>query len=158
MDCNYYPFIKDLTTLGVPILLSTGMHLSGEICKTVEIIKDAGVELTLFHCVATYPTKYDEVNLSYLNFLKSLQPDRLGLSDHSEDNDLVLMSIPYGIDIIEKHITLDKTQDGPDHPFALDREGCLLWRQKTNQAVLVWAMVIRTFPRGKRRTERYIGV
>lgn len=136
MDCNYYSFLKDLSSLKVPLLLSTGMSVREEIIKAVEIIQKAGVSLTLFHCTATYPTNYDEANLSFFDFLKTLQPEFLGLSDHSENNDLGIMSVVYGVDVIEKHITLDKRQQGPDHPFAMDAEDCRLWREKTDQAII----------------------
>ena len=132
MDCNYFPFIKNLANLNVPILLSTGMANKYEIMKSVEILLNKNIDLTLFHCTATYPTKYQEANLDFLKFLDSLNPTKLGLSDHSENNDLVLMSIPYGVHVIEKHITVDKTQPGPDHPFALDFDGMVDWRAKTD--------------------------
>ena len=134
MDCNYYPFIADLCTLKVPLLLSTGMSTIDEIYKSVSIIKKNNVSLTLFHCVATYPTKYEEANMSFLQTLKDFEPDHLGFSDHSGDNDLIMVAIPYGIDVVEKHITLDKTQDGPDHPFALNPDECELWRKKVDNA------------------------
>jgi sialic acid synthase SpsE len=136
MDCNYLPFIDDLSRLDVPILLSTGMANKHEIMKSVDILLNNNIDITLFHCTATYPTKYEEANLDFLNFLKSLKPSKLGLSDHSKNNDLVLMSIPYGVSVIEKHITSDKDQTGPDHSFALDLDGMLDWRSKTDNGSL----------------------
>lgn len=136
MDCNYYPFISDLCSLKVPLLLSTGMSTIDEIYKSVNIIKKNSIPLTLFHCVATYPTRYEEANMSFLQTLKDFEPDHLGFSDHSGDNDLIMVAIPYGIDVVEKHITLDKTQDGPDHPFALNPDECSLWRKKVDNALL----------------------
>jgi len=136
MDCNYYPFLKQISDLNVPVLLSTGMANKYEIMKAVDIFYEKNIDLTLFHCTATYPTKYEEANISFLNFLKSLKPNKLGLSDHSENSDLVLMSIPYGVNVIEKHITICKKQSGPDHNFALDYKGMTEWRNKTDNALL----------------------
>ena len=134
MDCNYYSFLEDLCSLRVPILLSTGMSTIDEIYKSVHILKRNNIPLTLFHCVATYPTRYEEANMSFLQLLRDFEPDHLGFSDHSPNNDLIMMAVPFGVDVIEKHITLDKTQDGPDHPFALDPADCLLWREKADNA------------------------
>ena len=135
MDCNYYPFINDLCSLGVPLLLSTGMSTIDEIYKAVNIIKRNNVPLTLFHCVATYPTKYKEANMFFLKTLKDFEPEHLGFSDHSSDNDLIMAAIALGVDVIEKHITLNKQQEGPDHPFALNPEECVLWRHKVDTAL-----------------------
>lgn len=136
MDCNYYPLLKQLSMLNVPILLSTGMADKFEIIKAVDILGEKNTDLSLFHCTATYPTKYDEANLEFFKFLSSLHPTRLGLSDHSENNDLVLMSIPYGVSVVEKHITSDKSQTGPDHSFALDYAGMIDLRTKVNNGLL----------------------
>jgi len=122
MDCNYYPFLEDLSKLNIPLLLSTGMATKEEIIKASDIILKNQNDLTLFHCTSTYPTAYNEVNLEFLRFLKTLSP-KIGLSDHSQKNDIAMMSLVYGVCKIEKHITLDKTTDGPDHPFALDKMG-----------------------------------
>ena len=136
MDCNYYPFIEDLCSLNTPLLLSTGMADRYEIMKSVELILQNNIDLTLFHCTSSYPTKYGEANLEFLKFLSLLNPTKLGLSDHAENNDLVLMSIPYGISVVEKHITSNKSQPGPDHSFALDFEGMVDWRNKTDNGLL----------------------
>lgn len=122
MDCNYLPLIHDLAQLNVPLLLSTGMANRCEIIDAFETITAYHDNVTLFHCVSTYPTLYGEVNLSFFEFLKTLTP-HIALSDHSEKNDIAMMSVVYGIKAVEKHITLDKTQDGPDHAFALDAQG-----------------------------------
>lgn len=124
MDCNYYPFLSKLSKLGIPLLLSTGMATQQEVIIAVDTILQNQSDLTLFHCTSTYPTQYNEVNLEFLHFLKMLVP-KIGLSDHSEYNDIAMMSIVYGVSVIEKHITLDKNQDGPDHPFALDKAGLI---------------------------------
>jgi sialic acid synthase SpsE len=133
MDCTYYPFLKELAKYHVPILLSTGMSNKYEIMKAAEIFLEQNVDLTLFHCTATYPTKSEEANMDFLNFIRSLNANRIGLSDHSENNDLVIMSIPYGVTAIEKHITLNKNQEGPDHSFALDIKGMNNWVKKVNE-------------------------
>jgi len=133
MDCNYYPFLADLASLGTPLLLSTGMANQFEIIKAAEIILASCDDLVLFHCVSTYPTRYEEVNLNQFEFLKSVHP-KIGLSDHCEENDIAMMSLVYGVSVIEKHITLDKCQDGPDHLFALDKKGLMDLRKKVDQA------------------------
>lgn len=132
MDCNHFRFLEQLTTLGVPLMISTGMANKDEIANAMSILKKGVAPVTLFHCIATYPANYEEGNISFFNYLTSLEPDVLGLSDHSMNNDLIALSIPFGISVIEKHITLDNKQDGPDHGFALDEEGCIQWRTGTD--------------------------
>ncbi|MDD2830176.1 MAG: N-acetylneuraminate synthase family protein [Sulfuricurvum sp.] len=122
MDCNHIPFIHELSKLQVPLLLSTGMATRAEIIDAFETISAYHSDITLFHCVSTYPTLYPEVNLSFFEFLKTLTLN-IALSDHSEKNDIAMMSVVYGIKAVEKHITLDKNQLGPDHSFALDAQG-----------------------------------
>lgn len=122
MDCNYYQFLDELSRLKIPLLLSSGMATKAEIIKASNTILKNQTDLTLFHCTSTYPTKYSEVNLEFLKFLKGISP-QIGLSDHSQKNDIAMMSLVYGVSKIEKHITLDKNQDGPDHAFALDKDG-----------------------------------
>lgn len=122
MDCNYYTFLEELSKLNTPLLLSTGMAMKEEIIKSSDILLQNQEDVTLFHCTSTYPTQYNEVNLEFFKFLKTLS-EKIGLSDHSEKNDIAMMSLVYGVCKIEKHITLDKTTDGPDHPFALDKTG-----------------------------------
>lgn len=136
MDNTYFSFLEDLSSLDVPILLSTGMANRDEIIKMVETVKKKDVHLTLFHCVSTYPTEYSEMNLSFFSFLNELEIDKMGLSDHSTDNVASLISIAYGVEVIEKHITLDNRLDGPDHKFALDKDACTKWNQDVRNGLL----------------------
>lgn len=136
MDFNHHTFIRELCSLDVPLMVSTGMSTFDEIKETVGVIKKFDIDLTLFHCVSTYPTSYKEANLGFFSALKELDVDKLGLSDHSTNNDLVKLSIPFGVSVIEKHITLDKTQNGPDHPFALNEEECKEWRRSVDNSLL----------------------
>lgn len=135
MDCNNFYLIKEISSLKTPLIISTGMATRDEIIKAYETAVTSGCEdLTFFHCVSTYPTKYEEVNLEFIKFLKHIN-DKVGLSDHSEDNLIALMSLTYGIIAIEKHITLDKKSIGPDHPFALDKNGLIDLKQKIENGI-----------------------
>jgi N,N'-diacetyllegionaminate synthase len=121
LDVTYFDFLADLATFQKPIILSTGMHYLGEIEEAIDtIIKKGNNQIALLHCVSNYPPKPENVNLNNITMLKKAFQLPVGLSDHHPQNFMDVAAIAMGACIIEKHITLDRTMDGPDHPFALD--------------------------------------
>ena len=106
-----------------PVILSTGMSLLPEIVKAVKIFKENDKHSALLHCVSVYPPKFEEMHLNNIKVLSSMFDIPVGYSDHSPTNESVFSAIALGARIIEKHITLDRKSPGPDHPFALEKEG-----------------------------------
>lgn len=101
------------------IILSAGMASYEEVFRTIEHIRNRNkdIEISLLHCTTSYPTDYADVNM---NVLKKLQRDfgdkvAIGYSDHTEGNEIAIMAASLGARIIEKHFTLDRKMDGPDH-------------------------------------------
>ena len=86
-------------------------------------MKSGNDQISLLHCVSCYPPKPEVVNLKNILTLKKAFDLPVGFSDHSPDNYMAIASVALGACIIEKHVTLDKNMEGPDHPFALDPEG-----------------------------------
>jgi sialic acid synthase SpsE len=100
------------------------MHYLGEIETAVETIRNAGNEqIVILHCVSNYPPAPETVNLKNIPMMASVFGLPVGLSDHSQDNYAAIASVAFGACMIEKHVTLDRKSNGPDHPFALDPAG-----------------------------------
>ncbi len=121
LDVTYLDFLADLAGFMKPIILSTGMHYLGEIEEAVDtILKNGNGQLALLHCVSNYPPQPEDVNLNNIIMLQKSFDLPVGFSDHHPDNYMDVAAVALGACIIEKHVTLDRSLKGPDHPFALD--------------------------------------
>lgn len=126
-DCSNLPFIKYIAKKGKAVMLATGASYLSEIDEAVRMLKDAGCDdVTLMHCVLSYPAKAENANLRIIETLKKDFPDiKTGYSDHvAPDQTMQTLSTAYllGAEVIEKHFTLDKTLKGNDHFHAGDPE------------------------------------
>lgn len=99
------------------LILSVGMASLGEIERTLKFINtfNNANRITLMHCTTAYPTAYEDVNMNFLTTLKQTFGLPIGYSDHTLGIEISLMAVSYGAKIIEKHFTLDKQMEGPDH-------------------------------------------
>ena len=116
------PYLEKIAKLPIEnkeIVISTGMATIEEIKLALIILEKNGVskeKITILHCNTEYPTPYEDVNLNAITHLqKEFSEYKIGFSDHSEGYFAGIASVPYGITFIEKHFTLDKNFDGPDH-------------------------------------------
>ena len=102
------------------IILSTGASNLDEVKNSVEIIKNNNkkCKIILLHCVSLYPCEDRNVRLKRINSLKNMH-DHIGISDHTPDSLSSILSIPFGIEAIEKHFTIDNNLPGRDNKFAL---------------------------------------
>ena len=115
------PFLKHLARKGRPLILSTGMSTLGEVEEAVNVLKAAGAsKLTLLHCVTEYPAPYAEVNLRAMHTLKCAFGLPVGYSDHTPGIDIAIAAVALGAEVIEKHLTLDRSLLGPDHAASLE--------------------------------------
>ena len=120
-DLTNLPFLIHLSNKKLPIIISTGMSEIEEVEAAVETIKDNGnPDLSILHCLSNYPADPAECNLRAIKTLKEKFGKKTGWSDHTEGNLTAIMSIALGAEIIEKHITLDKNMEGPDHRASAD--------------------------------------
>jgi N-acetylneuraminate synthase len=119
---SHHPFLRELADSDKPIIMSTGAHKLSEVRESVEVLNDAGVSgLALLQCVAAYPTPLEEINVRVIETLSNEFGVPVGLSDHTLDPVTApAAAVAIGADIVEKHFTLDKSMDGPDHQFALE--------------------------------------
>ncbi|PJZ58148.1 N-acetylneuraminate synthase family protein [Leptospira barantonii] len=103
-----------------PLILSVGYCEYGDIQRAVNRCKSVGNDsLILLHCNSKYPVKAEESNLSFIQTLAAMTNELTGYSDHSMGTHMSVAAVSLGACIIEKHVTTDRNQKGPDHPFAM---------------------------------------
>lgn len=126
-DVNHLPMLRHVGKLRTPVILSLGKSTLGEAADAVETLLSAGCpHLALLHCIAEYPAPAEEMHLRSLSTLRRIFPRCVvGLSDHSTDDVVAVAAVALGAALIEKHVTLDVDDSGPDHWFSLpiDRFG-----------------------------------
>ena len=115
------PFLKKIGLKRKEVILSTGMGSLGEIERAYYTLLEAGAtKVSILHCTSNYPATYDSVNLKAMQTLALAFNTEIGYSDHTEGNEVSIAAVALGAKIIEKHFTLDKTMDGPDHKASID--------------------------------------
>lgn len=135
MDLNNYPFLKYIANTQFPIVLATGMSDIKEIHKAVDTIAMTGNEkLCLLHCISIYPPELTTIRLRNIIGLQKEFPEYpIGFSDHSIGTEMASAAIALGANLIEKHLTLDKSKIGMDNQMATEPEEMeLLVRQCHN--------------------------
>ena len=126
MDLVNIPLIKYVASKNKPTIISTGMSKISEIDEAVEAFKSSGNEnLILLHCNSSYPSTYSEVNLNFIDTLKKMYQIPIGFSDHTTDILASQIAIAKGVSIIERHFTLNKKMEGPDHILSSDKDEML---------------------------------
>lgn len=116
MDIVNLPLIKYIAQTGKPIILSTGMSTLGQIEEAVDVVSQSGnPNLILLHCNSSYPAAPKEMNLKVIKTLKTAFNIPIGLSDHTFGLFVSLIAIAIGADLIERHFTLNRMMEGPDH-------------------------------------------
>jgi N-acetylneuraminate synthase len=116
------PLIEAAAKTKIPIIMSTGGATIGETEDAINTVFKYHNNLTILHCSIEYPTKLEDVNMGVLDtFAKAFPNVKIGYSDHTaEPSDAPVQSIYLGSSVVEKHITLDKNMEGPDHFFAIE--------------------------------------
>lgn len=124
-DLSNLPFIRHIGAKGKPVVLSVGAAYLSEVDEAVRTLKKSGCkDITILHCVLSYPTDPKNANLRIIRTLKRVFPDiKVGFSDHiAPDDKMITLAAAYmqGAEVIEKHFTLDKSIPGNDHYHAGD--------------------------------------
>lgn len=119
---THLPLIEHCARKQLPIIMSTGGASLSEIDEAVSVVRKYHNQISLLHCSLDYPTKLSDCNLGVIRSLAMAYPDiTIGYSDHTKEvSSAAKQAVYLGARVIEKHITLDKTMDGPDHFFALN--------------------------------------
>lgn len=120
-EITNYPYLVEIAKTKMPVILSTGMSELFEIDAAMKVLKDNGcTEITLLHCNTQYPTPYEDVNLLAMNTLRERYGVPVGYSDHTKGIEVPVAAVALGAEVIEKHFTLDKKMEGPDHKASLE--------------------------------------
>lgn len=115
------PYLLEIAKTDKKIVLSTGMSNIEEISNAIEILQRCGKrDIVLLHCTTQYPTPYEEVNLKAMLTLKEKFDLPVGYSDHTEGIEVPAAATAMGAVVIEKHFTLDREMEGPDHKASLE--------------------------------------
>ena len=125
-DLTNLPLLEVMAETKIPIILSTGMASRIELDKALEVICKEHENISILHCVSEYPTHPDHLNLKTISYLKKHYPKyRIGFSDHTIGISAPIVAVGMGAEIIEKHVTIDRTMKGTDQSGSLGPEGVL---------------------------------
>lgn len=115
------PYLRTLAKTGKPVVMSTGMCDLQEIRDAIGVLRQNGTaEIRLLHCNTEYPTPFEDVNLRAMQNLREEFGLPVGYSDHTKGIEVPVAAVALGAEIIEKHFTLDRTMEGPDHKASLE--------------------------------------
>lgn len=115
------PYLEAIARTGRDVVMSTGMCNIDEIKEAVEVLEQNGTKsIALLHCNTQYPTPFEDVNLKAMLHIQAETSKVVGYSDHTVGIEVPVAAVALGAQIIEKHFTLDKNMDGPDHKASLE--------------------------------------
>lgn len=124
-EITNYPYLKKIASFHEEVILSTGMCELSDIEAALNALIDEGVkkeQITVLHCNTEYPTPYQDVNLKAMLEIGEKFGVKIGYSDHTQGIEVPIAAVALGASVIEKHFTLDKTMEGPDHKASLEPE------------------------------------
>ena len=120
-DLNNFFLLRYAAKSGRKLVISTGLSTMEEISASLVTVEEAGChDLVLMHCISVYPSSLRISNLQFIEQLKGRFAWPVGFSDHSPDSLAAVIALSKGCTWFEKHLTLDKTQEGFDHNYALE--------------------------------------
>ena len=121
-DLTNLPLLDHLIKKNKPLILSTGMCRPDEMEFSIKYLKQRGAQFALLHCNSTYPAAFEYINLRYMDQLRKYGVP-VGYSGHERGIAVSTVAAALGANIIERHITLDRTMNGPDHAASLEPQG-----------------------------------
>lgn len=122
-EITNYPYLKTIASFKEPVILSTGMCELSDIEAALNVLLTEGVDkkdITILHCNTEYPTPYSDVNLKAMLELKDNFGVNIGYSDHTNGIEVPVAAVALGATVVEKHFTLDRNMEGPDHKASLE--------------------------------------
>ncbi|MBF0231444.1 MAG: N-acetylneuraminate synthase [Desulfamplus sp.] len=118
------PYLRHIAQYKNSVIMSTGMASLGEVEEALSVLENGGIDrkqITILHCSTEYPTPMEDVNLKAMQTIASAFPGvQVGYSDHTLGIEVSVAAVAMGASVIEKHFTLDKTMEGPDHKASLE--------------------------------------
>jgi len=122
-EITNYPYLKKIALFGKPVIFSTGMCTVEDIRNALNVLTANGLsksDISVLHCNTEYPTPMQDVNLNAMISIREEFGVNVGYSDHTLGIEVPIAAVALGAKIIEKHFTLDKNMEGPDHIASLD--------------------------------------
>lgn len=122
-EITNYPYLRKIAQYKEPVILSTGMCELSDIEAAMKVLLDFGVQkeqITILHCNTEYPTPFADVNLKAMLEIGEKFGVQIGYSDHTKGIEVPVAAVALGAIVIEKHFTLDKNMEGPDHKASLE--------------------------------------
>ena len=117
------PYLRKLGSLNKQVIMSSGMADLKEVKEAVDVLISNGTDregITVLHCNTEYPTPFDDVNLKAMLTIRDELSVKVGYSDHTLGIEVPVAAVALGAEVIEKHFTLDKNMEGPDHRASLE--------------------------------------
>jgi len=122
-EVTNYPYLAKIASLGEPVIMSTGMCADADIDAAVDLLVSSGLDrglITLLHCNTEYPTPMRDVNLLAIPAMRARYGLPVGYSDHTRGIEVPVAAVALGAPVIEKHFTLSRSMEGPDHKASLE--------------------------------------
>jgi len=120
-ELNNFPLLRQAALTGLPIIISTGMADIGEVAATLDYLNYTGIsEVAILQCVSSYPASIEEQNLRCIATMSEMFRCPTGFSDHTLGPWAALAARSLGMAILEKHVTLDRSMEGPDHAASME--------------------------------------
>ena len=120
-EVTNYPYLVALAKTEKPVVMSTGMCEMAEVEAAIKVLRDNGTsDIRLLHCNTEYPTPFEDVNLRAMQTMRDTFDLEVGYSDHTKGIEVSIAAVALGATIIEKHFTLDRNMEGPDHKASLE--------------------------------------
>ncbi len=122
-EITNYPYIRKIALMHQPVIMSTGMCIEEDIWNAINVLLKFGVEkrqITILHCNTEYPTPFGDVNLKAMQTIAKDFGVNVGYSDHTKGIEVPIAAVALGAKVIEKHFTLDRDMQGPDHKASLE--------------------------------------
>lgn len=115
------PYLVQIAKTGKPIILSSGMSTMEELRSAMDVLRGNGAgEITVLHCNSEYPTPFEDTNLRAMLTIRDELNVPVGYSDHTPGIEAAIAAVALGAVVIEKHFTLNKKMEGPDHRASLE--------------------------------------
>lgn len=161
-DLTNYPLLRCVAKTGKKLILSTGMSNMDEVEDSVNYVLNNGCkELVLLHCISNYPTKNEDLNLFSIKTMKEniskIKSDiEIGFSDHTKGLDASIYSICVGATYVEKHFTINKDMEGPDHRSSLDPAELNLFVKKIKETETILGDGIKKFRDSEKENRKIV--
>lgn len=122
-EITNFPYLRLIALTHKPVILSTGMANIAEIETAITVLTKYGTpskQITLLHCTTEYPAPKDEINLCAMQTMREYFELKVGYSDHTQGIEIPVAAVAMGACVIEKHFTLDRNMEGPDHKASIE--------------------------------------